>query len=164
MKESKLKKRKPQGPNYLLFGLVGGGILLLGMCCIGSAVAGFFIYRATAVGDPEKELIGQWRYDGTFGNHVHLGSLPNMEFKEDGTFNLIDANPAFRHDNGKWRQISKEGHNITVEVTYKHIHVHPGREFVFDRTETLILSFPSRNVLHRRFNVGANGGIRYKRV
>ena len=165
MKEKK-KSRDKDGPNIMLFVLLGGGVLLLGVCCIAGGIGGFFLYRANAVAEPEKELLGKWQFESTFGNHQHFGDKPpTLEFREGGAFNMIGNNPAFRFDNGKWKQIGKQGQSITVEVTFQEVHVHPGKEFTFPpRSEIFHLTIPSHNELQRRINPQVTGGMRYKRI
>ncbi|MBI3822542.1 MAG: hypothetical protein HY289_07675 [Planctomycetes bacterium] len=149
--------------NTMLYAVIGGGVLVLGACCICGGVGGFFAFRNYAV-DPEAAILGKWRHDGAFGNHQDFGFVRDMEFKDGGGFQLHSANPAFRFDNGKWRLLTKKGRSISVEVSFQEVHVHPGKEFVFPaRTETYHLTVESRDVLHRRLHPAGDGGIRYKR-
>jgi hypothetical protein len=166
-----------KGPPVLLFVLLGGGAILLGMCCLGTGLAVYFLFPggnvvadgnlpALALGDPDKELIGRWQYDGTFGNHQHAGSSPTLEFNDGGKLKLVTDNPAFRFDNGTWRILDKQGASLTVEVSYQEVHVHPGgKEFSFPaHRDTYHLTLANHNELRRKFDPRANGGLRYKRI
>jgi hypothetical protein len=165
-KVSKKKKRRSdkQSSKTLLFVLAGGGVLLLGLCCIGGGILGYFLVLA-GPGDPEKEIVGKWQYDGVWGTHIHFGTAPSLEFKADGSFNQITNNTAIRYDNGKWKVISKKGTSITVEVTHQVVHVHPGKEFSFPPvTETHYYIIPSHNELRKQSALGTEGGLRFKRI
>jgi hypothetical protein len=114
-----------KGPPILLIALLGGGVLLLGMCCIGGSIAAYFLLRDNVPGvvdDPEKELVGRWRFDGTFGSHTHFGTSPTLEFNEDGSFSSIHENNPGRPETGKWKVAGKQGASLTVEVTFAPAH------------------------------------------
>jgi hypothetical protein len=162
------RKQKAEGSTgLLLVGLISAaGLLAVTVCCAGIGIGGFLLYRANAVGDPEKQIIGRWQFAGTFGNHRHFGdNPPTLEFKEGGAFNMISGNAAIRYDNGKWKMVSKQGSGITVEVTYQEVHVHPNQDIPFPpRTETFQLGFFSSKEMWRRFNLEAAGGWKYRRL
>jgi hypothetical protein len=118
-----------------------------------------------SVGDPEKEIIGKWQYTSTFGLHLHAGPVPTLEFKEDGVLLFDTGNRSIRNDNGRWKVVSKQGANMTVDVTYTLVHVHPNQDMAFPpTTETWYLTVHRRNELRRRFKADSTGGLRYKRI
>jgi hypothetical protein len=59
------KKKKKQGSSVLLFVGLGAGVLVLGFCCIGLGVGGYFLFKPRVLTPPFDET-GRWAsYDST---------------------------------------------------------------------------------------------------
>jgi hypothetical protein len=119
-KGGKKKKQRDvkQGSRTMLYVLGGGGVVLLGLCCLGGILAGFVAYLATP-GDPEKDIVGKWQFDGDYGQHVTIGKPPpTLIFDQDGAFEMIAQDRPGQPAKGKWKTTSKKGNAITVEVSY----------------------------------------------
>jgi hypothetical protein len=91
--------------------LAVGGLLLLSVC-----IAGYFLFLA-GPGDPEKEIVGKWEFDGR--SETEIGWY--LEFKADGAFTRTDHKDdvlKLSYADGKWKRISKQGNIMTVELSY----------------------------------------------
>jgi hypothetical protein len=97
---------------------IGGGVLLLGCCCLGLAGTGaYFLWFAGPSLD--QRLVGKWVPDTEFkgGKDVKIGFPGHIEFKSDGS--VIDTSPLTPIVQGKWKVLSKKDDTVKVEMTGK---------------------------------------------
>jgi hypothetical protein len=119
----------------MLYVGIGGGVLLLGCCCLGlSGTGAWFLFLR---GGPEKKLVGKWSvdWDATKSNSplfkdllkgVPPDKMPQVEqqardkmasmvieFKSDGTMSYSDPT---KKESGKWKTVETKGDVLTIET------------------------------------------------
>jgi hypothetical protein len=149
------KKAAQGGSKTMLFVGLGVGAVLLGLCCIGGGIGGYFLFLA-GPGDPEKVIVGKWEYQSAIGAAVvSIGTAKTYEFLADGTCKT-DSTAGFGQPvRGRWKILKKEGSTATVEITYD-----VGARW----TETYDFTFTSNNAFELRVNRGDKLGMRFKRA
>jgi hypothetical protein len=151
----KKKKRSQEGSKTMLFVGIGAGVVLLGLCCIGGGIGGYFLFLS-GPGDPEKAIIGKWEYESGIGAQVvMIGSAKTYEFRADGTCKTNTTGGLGQPSSAKWKVLKKDGNTLTVEIAYQDFNIW---------TETFDLTFVSKNSMELRINRTDKLGMRMKRV
>jgi hypothetical protein len=91
----KKKKQAKSGSRLGLWIALAGGLVVLGFCCVGLGVGGFFLLQRNT---PEKTMIGRWQVDFPAQQKNEPNPLFNnlnaaqttMEFRSDGTLVAAD--------------------------------------------------------------------------
>ena len=160
-RESNAKPANPyesKGPGATVILLVLGGVALLGLCCVSSAVGGYFIFFFNRH-DPEEVIVGSWKSERWMGG---FDVMPTFDFHADGTFHSKFGGGI--HKNGTWRTFRKDGNKITVEVSFlfgnKQERIDPNRP-AMRMNEHFEIRGRDEIVYLGAFDAG--GGIRYTR-
>ena len=132
----KRKKRDKRGLKTLLFVLLGGGVLLLGLCFSSAAFSSSWLSAATrrrnsrlpAPGDPATEMIGKWEFVGDYGNNTTSGKARNDRSSKRTVASTFFSNdrPSVATTMGIGSKLARRAQIITLEVTYVMVIIHPG--------------------------------------
>jgi len=101
----------------MLYASIGGGVLLLGCCCLGLAGSLVWFFFLSGPGDVDKVMIGKWQPELELSGGVK-GTTQGLdrEFKAD--FSYSDNSGNFT---GTWKKLDKKDNTATIEVTVKEL-------------------------------------------
>ena len=155
------KAKKPAGSNKQLMlwgGIAGGVVLLLSCCCLGGGLLWFLVLRGP--GDPEKVVIGKWKYDGEIVGGQFANTGYTVEFKEDGTYSKTFNPPGPSSNPGRWSASNKEGGSMTVQASYEAVFP----TFRTTQNERYDITVVDNNTLELKPNRKQMYGARLKRI
>jgi hypothetical protein len=117
------KKKKKQAKSRSRLGLwiaLAGGVVVLGFCCVGLGVGGFFLFLRNT---PEKTMIGRWQVDfpaqqkndpNPLFNNLNAAQT-TMEFRADGT--LVAADFGLPTVTRQWKHVKTDGEVVTMDIS-----------------------------------------------
>jgi hypothetical protein len=123
---SKTRASKPAAKKsgMMLYVLLGGGVLVLGLCCLGVAggAGAWYFLSGSATSALEGKIVGKWVADTPKTPPAKIEDVAKLaimvgdiEFKADGT--VIDNTLMTPITKGKWKGVAARGDVLTVELS-----------------------------------------------